>query len=167
MMRRATPKEAAETPFDEMWFDLPCIARWLGMTADELLEEGRSGRLRGHKSPGSPIIMIRGDDLRDWMVATGRDPVDDFETVRAELDLFDPAFAAKPQVVAANKIDAMDDEQRLKRLEKRAKKLKLPFFRISGVTGEGVPALLESAWTHLAAARDREAADVEVELHSR
>jgi GTP-binding protein len=105
--------------------------------------------------------------LVDVSSASGRDPVDDFETVRAELDLFDPAFASKPQIVAANKIDAMDDEDRLKRLEKRAKKLKLPFLRISGVTGEGVPALLESAWTHLAAARDREAAHVEVELHSR
>jgi GTP-binding protein len=93
--------------------------------------------------------------------------VDDFETVRTELELFDPAFASKPQLVAANKIDAMDDEQRLAQLEKRAKKLKLPFFKISGVTGEGVPRLLEAAWTHLAAARDRDAADVEVELHPR
>jgi GTPase len=105
--------------------------------------------------------------LVDVSSASGRDPIDDFETVRTELELFDPAFASKPQIVAANKIDAMDDEQRLKRLEKRAKKLKLPFFKISGVTGEGVPGLLESAWTHLAAARDRDAAQVEVELHSR
>jgi len=105
--------------------------------------------------------------LVDVSSASGRDPVDDFETVRTELELFDQAFASKPQIVAANKIDAMDDEDRLTRLEKRAKKLKLPFFRISGVTGEGVPALLESAWKHLAAARDRDAAHVEVELHSR
>jgi len=105
--------------------------------------------------------------LVDVSSASGRDPVDDFETVRTELELFDQAFASKPQIVAANKIDAMDDEDRLTRLEKRAKKLKLPFFRISGVTGEGVPALLESAWKHLAAARDRDAAHVEVELHPR
>ena len=92
--------------------------------------------------------------LVDVSGATGRNPVDDFETVRAELTLFDPAFAAKPQIVAANKIDAMDGEKGLKDLEKRAKKLKLPFFRISGVTGEGVPALLEAAWKHLAAERE-------------
>ena len=42
-------------------------------------------------------------------------------------------------------------------LEKRAKKLKLPFFKISGATGEGIPALLEAMWSHLADAR--EAAD--------
>jgi GTP-binding protein len=92
--------------------------------------------------------------LVDVSSATGRDPVEDFETVRTELDLFDPAFAARPQIVAANKIDAMDDETRAKNLEKRAKQLKLPFLRISGVTGEGVPALLEAMWKHLAAERE-------------
>ena len=92
--------------------------------------------------------------LVDVSSATGRDPVEDFETVRRELELFDPKFAAKPQIVAANKIDALDDETRAKELEKRAKTLKLPFFRISGATGEGVPALLEAAWKHLAAQRE-------------
>src|SRR5437763_3455343 len=92
--------------------------------------------------------------LVDVSSATGRDPVEDFETVRKELELFDPALAAKPQLVAANKIDAVDDETRGKNLEKRAKKLKLPFFRISGVTGEGVPTLLEAMWKHLAAERE-------------
>jgi GTP-binding protein len=105
--------------------------------------------------------------LVDVSSASGRDPVDDFETVRKELELFDPAFASKPQIVTANKIDAVDDEQRVKDLEKRAKKAGLPFFKISGVSGEGVPTLLEAMWTHLAEARDRDAADVEAELHSR
>ena len=105
--------------------------------------------------------------LVDISSATGRDPVEDFETVRRELELFDPAFASKPQIVAANKIDAADDEDRVKNLEKRAKKLRLPFYRISGVTGHGVPALLEAMWTHLAAAQQREAERIEVELHPR
>ncbi|HUK34378.1 MAG TPA: GTPase ObgE [Vicinamibacterales bacterium] len=103
----------------------------------------------------------------DVSSASGREPVDDFETVRAELDLFDQALASKPQIVAANKVDAVDDVQRVKSLEARARKLHLPFFKISAVTGEGVPALLESAWTQLAAARQREGAHVEVELHPR
>jgi len=92
--------------------------------------------------------------LVDMSSATGRDPVEDFETVRKELELFDPAFAAKPQIVAANKMDAIDDEKMVKELEKHAKTLKLPFLRISGVSGEGVPALLEAMWKHLAAERE-------------
>ena len=90
----------------------------------------------------------------DVSSASGRDPLEDFETVRNELELFDPRFAKKPQLVAANKIDALDDEKTVKALEKRAKKLKMPFFRISGATGKGVPALLEAAWKHLAAERE-------------
>src|SRR5437762_1605381 len=47
--------------------------------------------------------------LVDMSSATGRDPVDDLDTVRRELELFQPSLAAKPQLVAANKMDAVDD----------------------------------------------------------
>src|SRR5579872_5215747 len=46
--------------------------------------------------------------LVDVSGASGRDPVQDLDTLRRELELFDPSLAAKPQLVAANKIDAMD-----------------------------------------------------------
>jgi GTP-binding protein len=88
----------------------------------------------------------------DVTAATSRNPVDDLDTVLGELQLFDPALAAKPQIVAANKVDALDpsDETRAVALAMRATDLGLPFFRISGVTGEGVPALLEAVWQRLA-----------------
>jgi GTP-binding protein len=87
--------------------------------------------------------------------ASGRDPVEDLNTVRRELELFQPALAAKPQLVAANKIDAAgpDNEALLSALQKRAKALKLPFYRISGATGAGVSELLEAMWRQLSAAR--------------
>ena len=47
--------------------------------------------------------------LVDVSGASGRDPVQDFDMIRDELRLFDPKVAAKPQIVAANKIDALDD----------------------------------------------------------
>src|SRR5688572_4234226 len=50
--------------------------------------------------------------LVDVSNASGRDPVDDLTIVRRELELFQPTLAAKPQIVAANKIDALDDEER-------------------------------------------------------
>jgi GTP-binding protein len=87
--------------------------------------------------------------------ASGRRPVDDLETVRRELELFQPALAAKPQLVAANKIDALGSEtgEDLRALERHALALKLPFYRISGVTGAGVPELLEAMWRRLSDAR--------------
>src|SRR6185436_576179 len=91
--------------------------------------------------------------LVDVSSASGRDPVEDLETVRQELQFFNERLAAKPQVVAANKIDAIDDPSRLQRLEERVTALGLPFHRVSGVTGEGVPALLEAAWREVAAVR--------------
>jgi GTP-binding protein len=100
--------------------------------------------------------------LVDVSGATGREPVADLDTVRQELVLFDPELAAKPQLVAANKIDALDDETRAAGVEARARELDLPFFRISGVTGAGVPALLEAAWRLLAEAREAERAAVDM-----
>lgn len=41
----------------------------------------------------------------------GRDPIDDFEKINAELEKFDKELAKRPQIVAANKIDLASDEQ--------------------------------------------------------
>ncbi|MBS1817447.1 MAG: GTPase ObgE [Acidobacteria bacterium] len=101
--------------------------------------------------------------LVDVSSASGRDPVSDMDIIRRELELFAPELAAKPQIVAANKIDALDDEERAAAVDARAKALGLPFFRISGVTGAGVPELLEAAWRELAAAREAEAAKLDLE----
>jgi GTP-binding protein len=82
--------------------------------------------------------------------ASGRDPIADFETVRQELRLYRPELAAKPQLVAANKIDAVSDEATLRPLSRHVAGLGLPFFPISAVTGKGVPDLLEAVWRILA-----------------
>jgi GTP-binding protein len=102
--------------------------------------------------------------LVDITSATGRDPADDLDTVRRELELFQPALAAKPQIVAASKMDAADDRDRVTALERRASELGLPFFRISGATGEGLPPLREAMWQRLAdpdAHPDERAATIE------
>ena len=91
--------------------------------------------------------------LVDISGATGRDPVEDLDTVRRELQLFEPALAAKPQLVAANKMDAVtgrDARPASRRSRARAAALGLPFFRISACTGAGVPELLEAMWRHVA-----------------
>jgi GTP-binding protein len=91
--------------------------------------------------------------LVDVSGASGRDPVEDFETILEEIRLFDPLVAAKPQIVVANKIDALDDPTRLKRLATHVKKRRLPFHRISAATGEGVNELLEAAWAQVSSVR--------------
>src|SRR5262245_1018946 len=98
--------------------------------------------------------------LVDVSGASGREPVEDLDTVRRELELFQPALAAKPQIVAANKIDAADDPARIEAVRGRARELGLPFYRVSGVSGAGVPELLEAMWRELNAARQQSAADI-------
>ena len=41
----------------------------------------------------------------------GRDPIEDFKKINAELEKFDSELAKRPQIVAANKIDLASDEQ--------------------------------------------------------
>jgi GTPase len=96
--------------------------------------------------------------LVDVSGASGRDPVDDFDAIRRELELYNPALLEKPQLVAANKMDALDDPSRVAALEKRVKKLKLRFFKISAVTGAGVPELVEAAWPYVEQALAADAA---------
>jgi GTP-binding protein len=91
--------------------------------------------------------------LVDVSEASGRDPTRDLEVINHELAAFSAALAAKPQVVAANKIDAVADRARLKRLEARCGAAGVPCFRVSAVTGKGVRELLEGVWTLLAAGR--------------
>jgi GTP-binding protein len=89
--------------------------------------------------------------------STGRDPVRDFEIIRDELAHFAgagdeaAALSQKPQIVAASKIDALDEPDRLARLEHHVARLGLPCLAISAVTGAGIPALLEAMWRAVAA----------------
>ena len=79
--------------------------------------------------------------LVDVSDASGRDPVHDFEVVMEELRSFSEDLAAKPMIVVATKLDAAQSPERLASLRRLARKRSLPFFKISSVTGEGIPAL--------------------------
>ena len=91
----------------------------------------------------------------DVSSASGRDPVDDFETITRELQLFPGRDAAgerlqdKPVVVAANKIDALDDPDRLQRLRAHLQGAGIPLYPVSAATGDGLPLLLEAVWKKL------------------
>jgi GTP-binding protein len=87
--------------------------------------------------------------------------VQDFDTINEELRLFAPHVAAKPQVVAANKIDALDEPERVRALEQHVTASGLPLLRISAVTGDGLDALLETLWREIVSARAAEAAAVD------
>ncbi|HWQ52391.1 MAG TPA: GTPase ObgE [Bryobacteraceae bacterium] len=80
--------------------------------------------------------------LVDVSDSNDRDPVQDFATVMQELASFNDDLAAKPMLLAASKMDAAQDPERVDALEALAHERGLPFFRISGVTGEGIEPLV-------------------------
>ena len=96
--------------------------------------------------------------LLDASGMSGRDPLDDFDVINRELALYDPAVAAKPQVVAANKIDAAPPDL-LASLRERLAARGIELWRISAATGAGVTELVRELATHVRAARRTQATD--------
>lgn len=82
--------------------------------------------------------------LVDVSSSSGRDPVEDYEIINRELANYSEDLAARPQIVVATKIDALDEPERLEALKKRAKKDKKQFFEISSVTRIGVDELVNA-----------------------
>jgi len=88
-----------------------------------LIEGAAEGRGLGHqflRHLERTKVLVH---LVDVSPASGRDPADDLDTVRRELELFQPTFAARPQLVAANKIDTVTEDDDRARIDARVNAL--------------------------------------------
>jgi GTP-binding protein len=77
----------------------------------------------------------------DLSSMSGREPVADFHVIEREMKEFSARIAAKPKVVVASKLDALDDPSRLERLRAFCETEGLELHPVSAVTGEGIEAL--------------------------
>lgn len=73
----------------------------------------------------------------------GRNPVEDFNTINEELKKYSEKLSKRKQIIVANKIDAMQDENLLKEVEELAKKENLKLFKISAATKQGIEELID------------------------
>jgi len=73
---------------------------------------------------------------------TSQSPLADLKNVNNELALFNPILAAKPQIVAVNKIDLPEVESRIPELQRELSQVEAPLFFISAATTKGVPQLM-------------------------
>jgi GTPase len=87
--------------------------------------------------------------LVDVSSFSGRNTVEDYQTVNRELGAYNPALAARPQFVVATKLDALDDPERLRLLEQQAHLDGKEFFAISSASGKGVRPLIDAVATKL------------------
>ena len=80
----------------------------------------------------------------------GADPLADYAQTNAEMALFDPNLGKKPQIVAVNKADQPEVQERWKALKAKFKKQKIDVVLISAMARTGVRELLLEAATRLA-----------------
>src|SRR5438874_9020440 len=93
---------------------------------------------------------------------TAESVAESYKTVRGELSAYSAGLLEKPELVCLNKIDALD----AKAIERKSRSLaravraagsKARLFRISGVSGKGLPEMLKAAFVLVEAQREREA----------
>ncbi|MEO6738940.1 MAG: GTPase ObgE [Chthoniobacteraceae bacterium] len=77
----------------------------------------------------------------DMAGSEGREPLDDLQKLRKELDLYDPTLSERPWIVVANKMDLTGAKTKLKHFKTRYKKLEI--FPVSAEQSEGLEKLKE------------------------
>ncbi|HEY0376584.1 MAG TPA: GTPase ObgE [Pyrinomonadaceae bacterium] len=82
--------------------------------------------------------------LVDVSSLSGRDAVQDYETINRELAAYDARLAARPQIVVATKLDALDEPERLESLRQKVAAEGRPFYAISSATRQGVKELVSA-----------------------
>ncbi len=81
----------------------------------------------------------------------GRNPVEDFKVINKELKKYSEKLSTRKQIIVANKIDIIPEEERennenIKAVEKLAKENNIELFKISAATNKGLKELM----THVA-----------------
>jgi GTP-binding protein len=109
---------------------------------------GMGARFLGHVERTAVLIHL--------VDATQENVAGAWRTVRAELEAYGGGLADKPELLALNKIDALDQKAR----KAKAKALKAAAgkapFMVSGVSGEGVTELLRAAFAEVRSRRASE-----------
>lgn len=81
--------------------------------------------------------------------ATDEDPIANYQTIQQELQAYGRGLSERPQIIALNKSDAVDDET-LENLATELNQLsQVPVFIISAVAQTGLDALLQKVWQSL------------------
>ncbi len=71
------------------------------------------------------------------------EPVESYFSINNELEKYSKKLAKKKQIIVATKIDSMQDDEKIKKLEELAKKQNVNLFKISSATGDGVKELIQ------------------------
>jgi len=118
--------------------------------------EGRGLGIRFLKHIERTRLLVH---LIDVAESTDRDPTEDYRVILTELASFSPAVAAKPMLLAASRVDASGEGERLQSLRRFARDRGEALHEISGVTGKGLEELKRAIWARLEEIPRAQAAD--------
>nr|WP_314465287.1 GTPase ObgE [uncultured Clostridium sp.] len=78
----------------------------------------------------------------------GRDPIADIKAINKELEAYNPDLIKRPQIIAANKIDAIyeDGESPIDKLKAEFEPQGIKVYPISAVSGQGIKELLYAVY---------------------
>ncbi len=154
MISAARPK-IANYPFTTLVPNLGVVSPYPGETfvcADipGLIEGAAEGTGLGHdflRHVERCRLLIH---MVDAAGTDGRDPVDDLRVINNELEAFSERLSKLPQIVVANKLDAVEEgSDVVERLRSEAEKLGSAFIAISAASNENVRKLVEITWDML------------------
>lgn len=158
VLSAARPK-IADYPFTTLVPNLGVVPR---ATGDGTVFADIPGLIEGaHAGVGLGYEFLRHVERTRLLVhlvdATTTDPAQDYQTIQQELSAYGQGLPYRPQLLALNKIDAMDSEllhQQQATLEQISGG---PVYLISAVAQQGLDTLLQAVWQsldHLSDARD-------------
>ncbi len=162
-LSRAKPK-IADYPFTTLTPQLGVVRRgsreFVLADIPGLIEGAHEGaglgdRFLGHIERCAALIHL--------VDGTAESVAESYRTVRGELTAYSPKLLDKPELVCLNKIDALDAKEIERKYRSLARAVKAAdskskLFRISGVSGKGLPEMLEAAFAMVEAHRASQAA---------
>lgn len=83
----------------------------------------------------------------DMAGSEGREPIEDLQKLRRELDLYDPSLSERPWIVVANKMDLKGAEEKLIHFQERFKKIEI--IPVAAITANGIDRLRETLGRHI------------------
>lgn len=142
-----------------------------------LIEGAAEGKGLGHeflRHVERTALILHVVDLTGGL--EGRDPVEDYEIIKRELELYALELADRPVIVVGNKVDVPGTEENLERLRAHVKAESeelserlldegidianpIPFFAVSAVTQTGIDSLIAATATEVHRLREQAAED--------
>lgn len=84
--------------------------------------------------------------MLDTAQVDGRDVLEDYVTLRQELEFYNPELLERPYLIVANKLDVPEAQEKLQKLQELYGDI---VYGISAVTGQGIDALVEKTYAML------------------